>query len=81
MDGGGVERLTLRALPRQVIEVHTYRSEAGCAARAETAIRGDDAFLYNVHAMLAWPFGVDRIYFSGYAASDGRLLRETVRPQ
>jgi hypothetical protein len=76
---GSVE-LRLRALTDRRIMVRSYRTEGGCAARAETTIEGALANLYNVHALLRWPFGVDRIYVSGWAADDGRLLRETVSP-
>jgi len=79
-EGEGSIELRLRALTDRRITVRSYRAEAGCAARAETAIEGVLANLYNVHALLRWPFGVERIYVSGWAADDGRLLRETVSP-
>ena len=74
---GNVE-LRLRALPDRRIVVRSYRARDGCGARAEIAIEGAPANLYNVHAMLRWPFGIARIYVSGWSIEDLRLVRETV---
>jgi hypothetical protein len=74
---GNVE-LRLRALPDRRIVVRSYRARDGCGARAEIAIEGAPANLYNVHAMLRWPFGIARIYVSGWSVEDLRLVRETV---
>jgi hypothetical protein len=77
-DGNGNVELRLRALSDRRILVHSYRAEGGCSARAEIAIEGAPANLYNVHAMLRWPFGIARIYVSGWSVGDRRLVRETV---
>jgi hypothetical protein len=83
-EGGGAARITLRALPRQTIAVETYRGREGCEARARLAIDGVDARLFNVHAVLAWPFGVSRLIVTGWATGEGRrgqVVRDERRPQ
>jgi hypothetical protein len=78
-EGGGVVRLTLRALPDRVIVVRAARRGAACVAEASTRIEGTPARLFGVHARLAWPFGLDALEITGWAERDGRVVRETVR--
>jgi hypothetical protein len=73
-------RISLRALPGRTIVVQPFRSTEGCGARAEMTIAAASAQLTNVHAMLAWPFGVDKLIVTGLALADRRALRETIRP-
>ncbi len=80
-DGYAAVRVTLRAFPRMPILVESRRAADGtCSATARTPIDGVDAKLFNVHAVLRWPFGVARLLVTGWAASDGRLLREQREP-
>jgi len=73
-------RVALRALPGREILVRTARQPTGCSAEASTRIADTPARLFNVHARIAWPFGVDSLLISGWAESDGRVVRETMRP-
>ncbi len=77
---GGTVRVTLRALPDRAILVHTTASDGKCLATATTLIDETPAYLVNVHARISWPFGVASLLMTGWAESDGRLVRETLRP-
>jgi len=71
--------IVLRALPGRRLDIHTFTTPNGCAARAETIITGHQAVLYNAHATLRWPFGIDNILITGRSLADDTLVRETVR--
>jgi Domain of unknown function (DUF4833) len=77
---GGVVRVALRALPSRDILVRTSQKDATCVAEAATRIEGTPARLFNVHARIAWPFGVDSLLITGWAENDGRVVRETMHP-
>jgi hypothetical protein len=77
---GGTIRIALRALPQREILVKVGRGGTGCAAEASTLISNTRAHLSNVHARLAWPFGIDSLLITGWAEADGHLVRETLRP-
>jgi hypothetical protein len=77
---GRAVRVSLRALPSREILVRTERRGSSCFAEASTRIEGTSARLVSVHARIAWPFGVDSLVITGWAESDGRLVRETMRP-
>jgi len=79
-ESGGAVRVVLRALPHREILVRTGRGESACAAEAWTRIADTPARLFNVHARIAWPFGVDSLLITGWAERDGRVVRETMRP-
>lgn len=79
-ESGGAVRFALRALPDRGIVVHTAHQGSMCAAAASTRIADIPARLFNVHARIAWPFGVDSLLITGWAESDGRVVRETMRP-
>jgi hypothetical protein len=76
---GGTVRIALRALPDREILVRSSAGEEGCVATATTRIHGTRARLFNVHARISWPFGVASLLLTGWAESDGRLVRETMR--
>lgn len=77
---GGAVRIALRALPDREILVRSSAGEGGCTATATTRIRDTRARLFNVHARISWPFGVASLTVSGWAESDGQVVRETMRP-
>jgi hypothetical protein len=77
---GGTVQISLRALPREPIVVESHRGPRGCETRARTAIAGVAARLYNVHAVLAWPFGVSRLVVTGWALADGHVVRDERHP-
>jgi uncharacterized protein DUF4833 len=79
-ESGGAVRIALRALPDREILVRTVRQASACAAVASTRIADTPAHLFNVHARIAWPFGVDSLLITGWAESDGHVVRETMRP-
>ena len=80
-DDGGEVRIALRALSDRSLVVETRRAPSGaCEAFARTSIGGADARLYNVHAVLAWPFGVSKLLISGWEMASGRVVREDRRP-
>lgn len=80
-DGHGVVRITLRALPTSPLLVESRRAPNGqCEALARLPIAGVDARLFNVHAVLRWPFGVARLLVSGWATADGHPVRDTRTP-
>jgi hypothetical protein len=79
-ESGGTVTLALRSLPDRKIVVHTRRQDGICLADATTRIADIPARLFNVHARLAWPFGVASLEIAGWAESDGHVVRETVRP-
>jgi hypothetical protein len=76
---GGAVQLRLRALP-QAIVVESHRGPRGCETRARMAIAGVDARLFNVHAVLAWPFGVSRLLVTGWSLADGHVVRDERHP-
>jgi hypothetical protein len=78
-DGGAV-RITLRALPQAPIVVESHRGPRGCESRARIAIAGEAARLFNVHAVLAWPFGVARLIVTGWSLADGHVVRDERHP-
>ena len=77
---GGAVRIALRALPDREILVRSAATETGCVATATTRIHDARARLVNVHARISWPFGVASLLMTGWAESDGRLVREAIRP-
>jgi hypothetical protein len=80
-DGHGLLSVTLRALPRTPLLVESRRgANSGCEASARTSIAGVDARLFNVHAVLRWPFGVAHLLVSGWSLADGRPVRDTRAP-
>jgi len=79
-EGGAQVRVALRALPSRPLVVQTFRTSEGCGARAEMHIAGAAAQLQDVHAVLAWPFGIDHLLIAGWSLPEGRPLREIVRP-
>jgi len=80
-DGGAV-RVVLRALPRAPLYVESRRSArtGACEASARTPIEGVEARLFNVHAVLRWPFGVAQLVVSGWSLADGRPVRDARTP-
>ena len=74
-----VVRMTLNALPEREITVITWRSSGACMAAAWTTVRGERARLVDVHAVLAWPIGIDHLVVQG-RTRDGRLVEEIVEP-
>jgi hypothetical protein len=80
-DGHGLLRVTLRALPKTPLLVESRRgANGGCEASARTSIAGVDARLFNVHAVLRWPFGVAHLLVSGWSLADGHPVRDTRAP-
>jgi hypothetical protein len=79
---GGTVRAVLRALPGAPLLVESRRSARSgeCEASARTPIGGVDARLFNVHAVLRWPFGVARLVVSGWSLADGRPVRDARTP-
>jgi hypothetical protein len=76
-DGYGVVRVTLRALPASPLLVESRRGpEGSCGATARLPIGGVEARLFNVHAVLKWPFGVARLVVSGWSIADGHPVRD-----
>jgi hypothetical protein len=80
-EGHGLVSVTLRALPKTPLVVESRRAANGsCEASARTSIAGVDARLFNVHAVLKWPFGVARLLVSGWSLVDGHPVRDTRAP-
>jgi len=79
-ESGGVVRLSLRALPDREILVRSSRRASACVAEASTRIARIPARLFNIHARIAWPLGVESLAIVGWAESDRRIVRETLRP-
>jgi len=80
-EAGGVVRVTLRALSSAPLLVESRRrADGGCEASARTSIAGVDARLFNVHAVLKWPFGIARLLVSGWSLADGRPVRDSRAP-
>jgi len=76
----GTIRLSLRALPQRSLEILTARAVDGtCQAWTHTAIAGERAQLFNVHATLKF-LGIESILLTGWATSDKRVIRETIKP-
>jgi hypothetical protein len=76
---GGKVRLVLRALPNRPIEIQTVRHDGACIALSTVPIGGAPAHLYNVHARLKWPFGVDYLLLSGWSMDGTRVLKEELK--
>jgi hypothetical protein len=75
--GYGAVRVTLRALREAPLVVESRRGASGaCEASARTPIAGAPARLFNVHAVLKWPFGVARLLVSGWSLADGHPVRD-----
>jgi hypothetical protein len=71
-------RVALRALPAAPLLVESWRGADGkCEASARLPIAGVEARLFNVHAVLRWPFGIARLLVSGWSLADGRAVRDT----
>jgi len=80
-EGHGLVRITLRALPAAPLLIESRRGQNGqCEALARTPIDGVDARLFNVHAVLRWPFGIARLLVSGWSTRDGHPVRDTRQP-
>jgi hypothetical protein len=73
--------IRIAALPKRPLMVRTTKTAAGgCRAEAFTTIAGvEGARLEQVHAELAWPFGVRYLLLIGQAP-DGRALQEKASP-
>jgi hypothetical protein len=79
--GHGLVSVTLRALPTTPLLVESRRGANGaCEASARTSIAGVDARLFNVHAVLRWPFGIAHLLVSGWSLADGHPVRDTRAP-
>ncbi len=80
-DDRGSVRVTLHALPEAPLFVESWRDAGGvCKAEVHTPIAGVAARLFNVHAVLRWPFGVARLLVSGWALADGHVVRDSRSP-
>ena len=80
-EGHGLVRVVLNALPAAPLLVESHRAANGaCEASASTSIAGVDARLFNVHAVLRWPFGIAHLLVSGWALADGHPVRDTRAP-
>jgi len=80
-DGHGSVRVILHALPDAPLLVESWRDARGaCEASARTPIAGIAARLFNVHAVLRWPFGVARLLVSGWSLADGHTVRDARSP-
>ena len=78
-DSGGDVHLTLNALPGRPIDVQTVRSDDGCRGYSTTAIGGAPAHLFNVHARLKWPFGVDYLLLQGWTLDGAKVVQEKLQ--
>jgi Domain of unknown function (DUF4833) len=74
-----VVRMSLNALPEREITIITWRAAGACMAAAWTTVRTERARLVDVHAVLAWPFGIAHLVVQG-RTRDGRLVEEIVEP-
>ena len=80
-EGRGLVRVTLRALATTPLFVESRRDPGGaCEASARTSIGGVNARLFNVHAVLRWPFGIAHLVVSGWSLADGHPVRDTRAP-
>jgi Domain of unknown function (DUF4833) len=79
VERGNIVRFALRAFPDREIVVRAGHGRAACSAEASTRIADAPARLFNVHARIAWTFGIESILITGWADDDGRVVRETVR--
>jgi hypothetical protein len=70
----------LAAIPSRPVLVHTSLEGGRCRATATLPIGGTPARLWNVHAVLSWPFGVKALLLTGLRETDGAVVRETVSP-
>ncbi len=77
-NSGPSVRVALRALPAAPLLVESWRGADGkCEAAARLPIAGVEARLFNVHAVVRWPFGIARLLVSGWSLADGRAVRDT----
>lgn len=77
---GGTILVSLRALPTRSLRIETGKDTSGaCRAWTYTPILDQPAQLYNVHVALKI-LGIDSILLTGWARSDGRVLRERLAP-
>jgi hypothetical protein len=71
------ERLVLKAVQHRQILVEVLRTETGeCRALATVTIQGAPAHLFNVHAKLKWPLGVDYLLIQGWSLDGSRVVTE-----
>lgn len=75
---GGTVRFSLRALPDRSILVRTGWADGKCIATSTVSIGGTPAYLFNVHAALSWPVGVDYLLLSGWSTDRTRVVREKI---
>jgi hypothetical protein len=68
----------LAAIPSRPLVVRTAVEGGRCRATATLPIAGTPARLWNVHAILAWPFGVKALLLTGLRETDGAVVRETL---
>jgi hypothetical protein len=73
---GGKVRVALNALPARPIVVETRRHNGVCVALSTVSIDGAPAHLYNVHARVKWPFGLDYLLLQGWSMDGSRVVRE-----
>ncbi len=74
---GGVIRLVLRAVRSRPIAVEVSRTPSGeCQALSTVPIQGAPSHLYNVHAKLKWPFGVEYLLLQGWSLDGTRVVKE-----
>ncbi len=79
-ESGVFVRVLLRALPSRPITIRVERGPGGsCTSTALTTISGQRARLFNVHLALGF-LHLDHMLLTGWAESDGRVLRERVNP-
>ena len=77
--GAGGIALTLRALPSRPLRIVTARGADGtCQAWTHMTIGGEPSQLYQIHVVLKL-FGIDSLLVTGWAWSDRRVVRETIR--
>lgn len=72
-------KIVLNAFPQKPIIIHTFSSSNGCITESYTDIAGVPAKLKNVHAILAWPFGIKRLTMYGIKISDGTPIEEILK--
>ncbi len=76
--GGGRVQLTLKALPARPIVIETARVAQTCKGWSVVPIAGTPAYLYDVHAKLSWPFGIDYLLVSGWSADRTHVVTERI---
>jgi hypothetical protein len=75
---GGQIRIGLRGFPDRPLTIETFRTRAGCRARAHTTIARSHAVLRSIYVELGFLFSIDYVLLRGYRAADGRPLQEKV---